>query len=137
MYDYRQFYIDGEWVGPATPNELGVVDPATEAVIGKIALGAAGDVDRAVTAARAALPAFAQTSRKERLALLEQILDAYRKRYDEFARAISDEMGAPMWLATRAQAAMGVAHLQTTIDALKRIEFEHRIDRWAFIYVEN
>ena len=42
-----QFYIDGEWVDPQTPNPFDVINPATEEVCGRISLGSAADVDKA------------------------------------------------------------------------------------------
>ncbi len=30
MRDYKQFYINGEWVDPAVPNDFEVINPATE-----------------------------------------------------------------------------------------------------------
>src|SRR4051794_30937967 len=81
----RRFYIDGAWVDPIGRGRWEVVDPATEEPVAEIALGSAADVDRAVAAARAAFPAFAGTSRKERLDLLKRIFDAYQARYNEFA----------------------------------------------------
>ena len=52
MRDMLQFYIDGKWVDPITPNTLDVINPATEEVCGRISLGSAADVDIAVAAAR-------------------------------------------------------------------------------------
>jgi aldehyde dehydrogenase (NAD+) len=124
MYDFRQFYIDGQWVDPAITNDFEVVDPATEERIGTISLGTDDDVARAVTAARAAFDAYSRTTREERLSLLGRILEAYNDHYEEIATAISDEMGAPIRFAEKAQAAMGPAHLQGTIDALKELDFE-------------
>jgi acyl-CoA reductase-like NAD-dependent aldehyde dehydrogenase len=49
-----QFYIDGKWVDPVSPNLLDVVNPATEEVAGQISLGSSEDVDLAVAAARRA-----------------------------------------------------------------------------------
>ena len=54
MKDCLKFYINGEWVDPVEPNTLDVINPATEEAIGRISLGQAKDVDRAVAAARAA-----------------------------------------------------------------------------------
>ena len=51
MRDYMQFYINGEWVDPATPRSLDVIDPATEEVAGHISLGSDADIDNAVNAA--------------------------------------------------------------------------------------
>jgi aldehyde dehydrogenase (NAD+) len=120
-----QFYINGEWVEPASSVTLDVIDPSNEEVITKIAMGSAKDVDRAVAAAKAAFPAYSHTSREERLALLQKIMVAYQARYKDIAGAISREMGAPAQLAAQAQAAMGVAHLAKMIEVLGTYEFEH------------
>ena len=116
----NQFYIDGQWVEPAGSARLDVIDPATEAPVGTIALGTAADVERAVAAARAAFPAFSATSREARLDLLARICDTYKKRYDDMARAICTEMGAPLKaLAGSGQAGSGLAHFKIAAGALR------------------
>jgi aldehyde dehydrogenase (NAD+) len=124
MYDFRKFYINGEWVSPSGRRELDVINPATEQPVGKILLGTAEDVDAAVKAARAAFERFSQTTREERVALFERIIKAYQDRVRDIAVAISDEMGAPMKLALNAQAASGLGHFATTLAVLKDFEFE-------------
>ena len=120
-----QFYIDGAWVDPAGGlKTLDVIDPSTEEAFAQIALGSQADVDRAVAAARAAFPAFAATSKEERLALMRRLLEAYKARYAEVADTLSREMGAPKELAHRAQAGMGTAHLAKMIETLENFEFE-------------
>ncbi|MFD3266504.1 aldehyde dehydrogenase family protein, partial [Phenylobacterium ferrooxidans] len=74
MREYLKFYINGEWVDPVEKKTLDVINPATEGVCGKISLGNATDVDKAVMAARAAFPAWSQTTREERLEVLGRIL---------------------------------------------------------------
>lgn len=59
-----QFYINGEWTVPDRPSWLALIDPATEAEVGKVALGSNSDVLRAVAAAKAALPTFSSTTPK-------------------------------------------------------------------------
>ncbi len=120
-----QFYIDGAWVDPAGGlKTLDVIDPSTEEAFAQIALGSQADVDRAVAAACAAFPAFAATSKEERLALMRRLLEAYKTRYAEVADTLSREMGAPKELAHRAQAGMGTAHLSKMIETLENFEFE-------------
>ena len=126
MKNSMNFYIDGEWCAPATPKKLGVVNPATEEVVAEISLGSKLDVDRAVAAARRAFADFSQTSRKDRLALLDRVMEVYMKRYDDVAQAITMEMGAPMALSKSAQAGSGIAHLKTVRDVLERYEFEEK-----------
>ena len=124
MRDMLQFYIDGTWVDPVTPETLDVINPATEQVCGRISIGSAADVDLAVAAARRAFDQYSQTSREDRVALLQSILDEFTKRHDEIAEAIMDEMGAPWGLAKDAQAASGSQHIKAALRALKTYEFE-------------
>jgi len=127
MLEKLQFYIDGQWVDPVEPRTMDVVNPATEEVYGRISIGSAADVDVAVAAANRAFEAFSQTSREERIDLLQAILDVFVRRADEVAEAIMDEMGAPWGLAKHAQAASGTQHIAAAIEALKSYEFEERI----------
>ncbi|MBT8066259.1 MAG: aldehyde dehydrogenase family protein [Gammaproteobacteria bacterium] len=127
MLEKLQFYIDGKWVDPVEPRTLDVINPATEEVYGRISLGSAADVDVAVAAAKRAFDSFSTTTREERMALLQSILDVYTRRHDEVAEAIMDEMGAPWGLAKSAQAASGTQHIKAALTALKDYEFEERI----------
>ena len=124
MREYLKFYIDGQWVDPVELKTLDVENPATEEVVGKIALGAAADVDKAVKAARRAFASFSLTSREERLDLLQRILAEYQKRFEDMAKAVTDEMGAPASLAQRAQVPVGIGHLATAVEVLKNFKFE-------------
>ena len=127
MSNRQKFYINGEWVDPSTSATLEVINPATEAPIDTIALGGAADVDKAVAAAKAAFETYSQTSREERVALLEQIIATYSARMGEVAEVISQEMGAPTPLAKAAQAPAGLGHFMTALEVLKTFEFEEDI----------
>src|SRR5689334_21939336 len=124
MSNHLKFYINGAWVDPATPRKLDVINPATEEPFTAISIGSATDVDRAVAAARAAFPKFSETSKADRIALLKRIIECYKARMEDIAQAVSAEMGAPIAMARDSQAAAGLAHLQTTLAALERFEFE-------------
>jgi aldehyde dehydrogenase (NAD+) len=125
MLERTHFYINGAWVAPEDPSQsMEVINPATEAPIARIGLGTKADVDKAVAAARAAFTSYSQTSREERLGLLANILNVYQRRYADVANTITSEVGAPTALATQAQAAMGLAHVNTTVQALKSFAFE-------------
>src|SRR5271154_2590360 len=124
MREYMKFYIDGKWVDPVTPKSIDVINPATEEVAGHISGGSPADVDKAVKAARKAFETYSQTTREERIDLLQRILAEYQKRFGEIANAITEEMGAPASLAQRAQAAIGLMHLSTGIEVLKNFKFE-------------
>jgi len=124
MREYLKFYIDGQWVDPVTPKTMDVINPATEAVAGKISAGSAADVDKAVAAAKRAFETYSRTSREERIDLLQRVLAEYQKRFGDIASAITEEMGAPAGLAQRAQAAIGIAHLTNGIEILKNFKFD-------------
>jgi aldehyde dehydrogenase (NAD+) len=124
MQHERQHYVDGAWVDPLEPGLLDVVDPSTEAAFTAIAVGGPEDVDRAVAAARAAFPAFARSTRKERLELLRAILAEYNKRRHDVAEALAQEMGAPLKFAYESQSAAGTAHLARMIETLECYQFE-------------
>ena len=124
MLDKRQFYIDGRWVAPRKANDFDVIDPSTEAIAGVISLGDRADTDAAVAAANSAFDGWSASSRDERVALLERILELYKARYDDIAQAISLEMGAPIDLARSQQAGSGLSHIKSFIRTLKAFEFE-------------
>jgi aldehyde dehydrogenase (NAD+) len=126
MREYLKFYIGGTWVDPVKLQLHEVVNPATEQVSGKIALGSAADVDKAVKAARKAFATWSQTSREERLHVLQRIAEEYQKRYGDLAAAVMEEMGAPAHLANGYQVGLGSGHLLKAIEVLKSFPFEEQ-----------
>lgn len=125
MNNSKKFYIDGEWVDPIKPQLWDVINPATEEVAGQISMGSAADVDRAVAAARRAFPAFATTSREERLALLRRIIELCNARKDEMARAMTAEMGSPITFSNEVQTVNAFGHFNEAASVLESYEFEH------------
>jgi len=124
MREYLKFYIDGRWTDPAQSKTLDVTNPATEEVCGRISAGSAADVDRAVAAARGAFETWGWSSREDRLALLERIVVEFGKRVGDMAEAITEEMGAPTWLAQGTQSPIGINHFKSAIKVLETYEFE-------------
>ncbi|MCS4314182.1 aldehyde dehydrogenase (NAD+) [Pseudomonas sp. SJZ103] len=127
MRENLQFYIDGSWVEPAGNIVIDVINPADETVAGQLALGGTLDVNKAVAAARAAFQSFSQISVEERLALFDRIIAAYQLRAQDLAIAVSEEMGAPLWLAEKLQVTAGLAHIQIARAALAKYSFEHEM----------
>ena len=134
MHEHLQFYIDGQWVAPATPKTLDVINPATEQPIGRISLGSAADVDRAVKAARVAFESYSRTTREERLELLQRIIGAYQARLGEMAEIISLEMGAPLSLAQTAQAPSALAHFAKMLEVLSSYAFVENRDSTRILH---
>jgi len=125
MSNNKNFYINGAWVAPATANDFPVINPATEQPVTTISLGAQADVDIAVAAAKSAFETWSLTSKQERIDLLTRLAEIYAGRMDDMAKAISAEMGAPIDMATNAQAASGLGNIKSFIRALETFQFEH------------
>ena len=128
MLDKRKFYIDGEWVDPVKKNDFDVINPCNEDPCAVISLGSTEDTNRAVKAAKTAFETWKETSKEERIKLLEKLLTIYKKRFSEMAEAISLEMGAPMDWSTDVQTASGRDHLEDFILRLKNFNFEEHFD---------
>jgi len=122
-----QFYINGAWVAPAATEWLEVINPATEKPFARIAMGSETDVDRAVAAAKAAFRSWSATPLDQRLACIERILKIYKRRHDEFAVAITTEMGAPIDLSRDEQAYVGVSHAEAVLEAARAMRFEEEL----------
>ena len=127
MLDKREFYIDGQWVQPTEANDLEVIDPSTEQVCAVISLGGQADTDAAVAAAQAAFSGWSVSAKEERIVLLERVLELYKERSDDIARAISLEMGAPIDMAKSQQVGAGASHIKEFIRTLKGFEFDRML----------
>lgn len=119
---HGDLYINGSWVPSTGRTWIDVIDPTSEEPIASVLSASDADVDRAVAAARSAFETFSQTTVAERAELLARILEIYERRKDEFAQVLTREMGAPTTLAGTAQVGLGTAHLERTIEALRRQE---------------
>lgn len=119
-----KFYIDGQWVAPAGALWKDVVNPSTESVIARVALGGPEDVDRAVQAARRAFSSYSQSDRRIRVALLTRIAETYKRRLQEIADIMTEEVGVPRDPSLNIQAKFGLMHLEQAIAALQQFEFD-------------
>ena len=128
MLDKRKFYINGKWISPSKPNDLKVVNPSNEEAYAVISLGSKEDTDAAVKAAKLAFIDWKETSKEERINLLEKLLKIYKKRFNEMAEAMSMEMGSPIDFATSTHATSGQAHLEDFILRLKEFKFEEHFN---------
>ena len=124
----NKFYIDGQWVDPIKDQTIDIINPANETVIGKLNVGNEQDIDKAVSAAKKAFSKFSISSVGERLELLTEVRNIFKKRFDDIVDAITTEMGAPVKLSRGAQAAVGLGHLKTAIRVLENHKFEYEFN---------
>ena len=128
MLDKRNFYINGKWIQPSKTNDFEIINPSNEEPFATISLGFKEDTNAAVDSAKKAFIKWKETSKEERIILLEKLLKIYKKRFNEMANTISTEMGAPIDWSNSAQTASGQAHLEDFIIRLKNFNFEEHFD---------
>jgi 1-pyrroline dehydrogenase len=92
----RKNLIGGEWVDAAGGETMEVLNPATGEVIAEVPRASAEDVDRAVQAAKEALPDWLETTPGERAELLLKLADAIDGHADELAELESRNVGKPL-----------------------------------------
>ncbi|MGF6177574.1 aldehyde dehydrogenase family protein [Ensifer sp. 4252] len=128
MRDINEIYIDGAFVTPHGTERFELFNPSTEQVIGAVRLGDVEDARAAITAAKRALPAWSQTSKEERVALLRRFHDAVAARFDDQLDAVVEEYGAPKsragWMASMA----ATAFLEAA-ETLEAYDFDQTIGR--------
>ncbi|MFL2704672.1 MAG: aldehyde dehydrogenase family protein [Gammaproteobacteria bacterium] len=126
MKDKLEFYINGSWVQSQSNEKIEVINPANEDIIGHITAGTKEDINNAVDAAFQAFQTYQNTSKNERIEIINNILLEYDNRYQDLVDAITEEMGSPLWLSSKAQASTGVKNFNETLDALKEYQFEKK-----------
>ena len=127
MKSYDKIFIGGEWTPATGEGSFEVVDAATEEVIGKIPAGSAGDVDRAVKAAKAAFEAWSQTTKEERAEYLNKIQAGLGARAQEIAETVSREVGMPMPLSSMIQAGLPTMNFGIHAGMLASYSFEEEV----------
>ncbi len=125
---FDNFYIDGVWV-PAKNSavHIDVENPYTHEIVGRVPSGTAMDIDAAVRAASSALPAWSEKTPAERAVYLERIAQGLADRGDEIARLITAEVGTPLRISQKVQAALPVLTLRKTAEVLAEFPFKTQI----------
>ncbi|MFI5668945.1 aldehyde dehydrogenase family protein [Streptomyces sp. NPDC051704] len=127
MKAHDGMYIDGAWRPAAGRERIEVVNPADEQVIGGVPAGNADDVDAAVRAARAALPAWAATAPAERAALIGALRDVLVARKEEFTEIITAELGSPRGFSEMVHVGAPIAVSSSFAELGASYAFEERI----------
>ena len=122
--EINKFYINGKWVTPNGSEKIDIYNPATEEKVGQVISGTEDDVNAAVTAANNAFAVAANLSLTERKTILQEILDGMMERKSDLAQAISEEMGAPLKMASSAQFGAGTIHFKNTLAVIDDFKFQ-------------
>ena len=94
----RKNFIGGEWVD-SDGGTMEVVNPATGDVIAEVQRSTEADVDRAVEAAKEALPDWLEKTPKDRMELLLKLADVIDDNAEELTKLESTNVGKPMSIA--------------------------------------
>jgi aldehyde dehydrogenase (NAD+) len=122
--EINKFYINGEWVTPSGSEKIDIYNPATEEKVGQVISGTEDDVNAAVAAANNAFAISSNLSLTERKTILQEILDGMMERRSDLAQAISEEMGAPLKMASSAQFGAGTIHFKNTLAVIDDFKFQ-------------
>jgi acyl-CoA reductase-like NAD-dependent aldehyde dehydrogenase len=122
-----RLFIDGAWVAPSGKQNIEVHEAGSGEVMGRVPLGDETDVHRAVSAARAALVSWSETSKDKRAEVLEKISAGLKARADEIARLIAREVGMPLKMSARIQAGLPIANFANYAKLAKEFAFESKV----------
>ena len=126
MRHIDRIFINGEFVTPHGTERFDLYNPATAQVFGQVRLADELDAERAISAAKAAFPAWARTTREARIAALKRMHAAVAARHEDLLEAIIEEYGAPAsrsaWMASYPAEVIAQA-----IDALTAFEFTTQV----------
>ena len=86
-------FVANEWRKPDASEHLDVINPATQETMGKVPLSRAGEVEKAVEAASAALPGWRRTPATDRVQYLFKLKDLLEANFEDLARTITMEAG--------------------------------------------
>ncbi|WP_345537209.1 aldehyde dehydrogenase family protein [Variovorax defluvii] len=127
MHDKHLIFIDGRWQAPASAGAIDIVNPYTEARIGRVPACGAEEADAAVQAARAAFPLWSGMPAAERGALLAELHRRLAARGPEIAALITSETGMPVRMSQRLQLGLPLTTLELTVRMLQDFAFERRV----------
>ena len=126
MQRLDKFYINGKFIEPqSSKKKLDIINPSNEKIIGQVSLGNEDDVNYAVKSAKNAFKFSIELTKNDKLEILDNFYQNYKKRFNDIAEAIRLEMGAPSNLAKGAQTAVGLGHIKVAINVLKEKKFEY------------
>jgi aldehyde dehydrogenase (NAD+) len=109
----NKFYINGQWSSPLKEKFYDIVNPATNQVCARTAIGTENEVNLAVAAAKAAFPLWSETSAQQRSDLINAVADEMQVRSEELSAAITMTMGCPLHLCIDLQVQGAIDSLRT------------------------
>uniref|UniRef100_A0A7S1R8A3 Aldehyde dehydrogenase domain-containing protein n=1 Tax=Alexandrium catenella TaxID=2925 RepID=A0A7S1R8A3_ALECA len=122
-YDQKNHYINGEWVPAESSDSIDVTDSNTADVIAKVPAGTVGDINKAVSAAKAAFEDWAATPLAKRKEFIFKILQAYQARKAQVVERLVQELGCTKAFAENVQANLFEWHFGTLLAEVDKIQW--------------
>ena len=114
-------YINGQWIPSTSEAKIEVENPATREIFATVPDGTVEDVDRAVAAAKAAQPAWAQVPMAERVALMRRVIDWLKAHADEITELEVKERGAPVTFTRNLHVNYPIARIVSFTDLAEKL----------------
>ncbi|WP_367160837.1 aldehyde dehydrogenase [Kozakia baliensis] len=116
-------FIDGRWTPASKGERLAVENPATGNTLAQVGNGTSEDVDKAVAAAKRAMPAWSRKTATERADYLYRLNTLIERDAEHLARTISQEMGKPI-KESRVEVNFAVQLLRFAAENTRRLQGE-------------
>ena len=129
MNNRSEIYVDGNWVASSGTENIDVINPSTEEIIGSTPAGTKEDVDLAVKAAKEAFQGWSETSLEERLSYIENLAAKLGERSAEIGELISKEVGMPGKMSMMIQAGLPATTTASISGTAREFPFEETIGR--------
>lgn len=127
--DGQNFFIGGKWLKPSQPSYYSITNPSTGAIIGTVPLAGAGDINRAVAAAKRGLenPEWSELSAAGRSELLRKLADEVERIATDLASTITMEAGIPIAFTRDLHVLLPLQFPRYYSDLLDSFEFERQV----------
>ena len=119
-----QNYISGLFIEPDSKEWMDDYSPATGEIIGQVPKSQKSDVDRAVKAAKDALPYWSSLTNIQRADWLDKIADNLESKYEDIAHLESKDTGKPISLAREVDAYRSVKNFRFFGEMIRNLEEE-------------
>ena len=129
MNNRSEIYVDGNWVASSGTENIDVINPSTEEIIGSTPAGTKEDVDLAVKAAKEAFQGWSETSLEESLSYIENLAAKLGERSAENGELISQEVGMPGKMSMMIQAGLPATTTASISGTAREFPFEETIGR--------
>ena len=91
MYETLAMYIDGQWCQGGDGKSEDVLNPATEASLGRLPHASRADLDRALEAARKGFKLWRATNAYDRGRILKKTAEIIRQRQEQISEILTLE----------------------------------------------